>query len=107
MDEDGLIVDVLRFGDVVLLGVSGELTGEGRATVERAVAAAVESGAKVVKLGLAGVTGMDTSGLDVLLRARQALEGPQIHLQLVLPSKEVRRILEVTETEASFEVVDA
>ncbi len=54
---------------------------------------------------LSGVTFIDSSGLSALIRARTNVEGTEVRLVLVNPSKACRQVLALTDTAQLFEIV--
>lgn len=79
-----------------VLLVSGELD---IATVDQLVGearAALESATSVLRIDLAGVTFVDSTGLGALVRVRNEAEQQGRHVDLVGVRPEVRRVLDLT-----------
>jgi anti-anti-sigma factor len=64
------------------------------------VQSAGESGIAEVVLDLSAVEFMDSTGLDALLRARQALQGRCVVMRVVAASPSVALLLDTTGTSA-------
>jgi anti-sigma B factor antagonist len=76
-----------------LLVLAGELDAHSAGAAERALASL--DGEGDVRVDVAGVTFVDSSGLRVLLDAHQALESDGRRLVLVSPSRAVARLIEL------------
>ena len=92
--------------DARLLVLSGELDLAGAQTLTRAVADA-DAMSAVVALDMRGVSFMDSSGLRGLLQAQNRLRAAGSRLLLVQAPKSVLRVLQLTGTDARFELVDS
>lgn len=103
--EPASTVEVMDHHGVVLIGLAGELTAAQMPTVLEAVEAVLASRPRNVQLGLAGVTFMDSGGLQCLVRVRQRVAGARVPMQLLGPSRAVRRVLDVTNMAGVFDAV--
>lgn len=103
--EPGLTVEVLDHRGVVLLELAGELTAEEMPALLDAVDAVLLTDPRNVQLGMASVTFMDSGGLQALVRIRQKVASAGVPMQLLGPSRSVRRILDITNMGGVFDVV--
>jgi anti-sigma B factor antagonist len=78
----------------VRLDLAGELTIATAAETHQQVLAFLGSGA-AMELGLAGVTELDTAGLQLLLFARQEADRRQVSLVFDAPSPAVQDVLAI------------
>ncbi len=85
--------------------MTGELDLVTAAQFEAELDTVVSEAHSPAKVDLSGVTFLDSSGLQALIRARSRLVGTDVHLVLVNPSQVCRKVLEVTDTAQLFEVV--
>lgn len=104
--DQGLAVSVVPARAGAYVRVSGEIDLESADGLREALMAAVAACPRqgVVALDLSDVTFCDCSGLNVLLQACQRAGCGRCSLSLVTPSRPVRRLLDLTETAALFEV---
>ena len=82
-------------GDVRTLRLSGELDMASGPALYARVSPLIYKAREVV-VDLSGLTFMDSSGLYLLLRLRTVCEERGCRLLLASPSRQVRRVLEVT-----------
>jgi anti-sigma B factor antagonist len=82
--------------------ITGELDGEGLDELPALVGAAGRGAADVVRLDLADVEFMSSSGLRALVQAGQAAEAEGRRLHVVSASHIVTRLLEVTTLDEYF-----
>ena len=85
--------------DAYLLEVDGELDRSTVGILESHLADAGLSGRSRILVDLGGLAFMDSAGLRALL-ALGAAEATRDRVRLVAPSRAVRRVLQLTETEA-------
>jgi anti-sigma B factor antagonist len=104
MHPDLLTVEIIAHGESVTLRLAGEIDLESAPTVRAAALAAIRRHSAVIRLDLAEVGFMDSTGLEMLLatQRRVALNGGQ--LLLVSPSRPVLRVLEVTGVDRFFTI---
>jgi anti-sigma B factor antagonist len=94
-EPDALVVAVEADGDALVLRAAGELdvatTPELRAAIDRAVA----GGCAELRLDLAGIEFIDSTGISALLAAREQMQGRGA-VRLVGTSTAVDRALDLT-----------
>jgi anti-sigma B factor antagonist len=101
-----LDVATQREGDLAVLLLTGELDPHTAPVLEAAIAEAAGSGATALALDLAGVRFIDSSGLRVILAARQEGADAGRPLTVRSPSPNARRLLEITGLLDHLEVSD-
>jgi len=95
--EPNLDVDVTtRDARTAVLTVRGELDMETAGRLDERLAAQLRQGRSRLVLDLSGLGFMDSSGLNVLIRAFQRARDEGGDLYLAAPTPAVRRILEIT-----------
>ena len=83
--------------ETVILAVSGEVDLGTAPGLEEAVTAAVSTvGARAVRIDLAAVSFMDSTGLRVLLSGRQAAEQRGITFTVANPQPHLLKVMRVT-----------
>jgi anti-anti-sigma factor len=94
-------------GDVLVVTVSGEVDLETAPEVTRAIQLVPGHTSRVVA-DLSGVTFLDSSGLNALLRGYRALEERGIAFRVVAePAGPVRRLFDLTQVGDVLRVVDS
>lgn len=88
--------------DEVVLTLRGELDIASAPTLERAVEAARSANSARLIIDLAGVTFMDSTGLRVLLLARESIDGNGRELRLRPGPRQVQRVFELSGTLDAF-----
>jgi anti-sigma B factor antagonist len=88
-------------GGGVVVRVAGEVDIATSPALRDACLGAVEQGGDVV-LDLAGVTFLDSSGISVLVQARQRLDSLGRRLEIRAASRPVRRVLELAGLDATL-----
>ncbi|MEV0194573.1 STAS domain-containing protein [Kitasatospora purpeofusca] len=91
-----LRIEVRRTGPVRIVSVAGELDRDSVAGLRTALAGLPEEGLTRILVDLAGLSFCDSTGLNVLLRARQEAEPAGVRLELAGPRPVVVRLLAVT-----------
>ncbi|MEU7033888.1 MULTISPECIES: STAS domain-containing protein [unclassified Streptomyces] len=95
--EVNLDVEVdIRDADTAVLSVGGELDIETATLLHHHLANQVLHGRRHLVLDLSSLAFMDSSGLNVLIRAARDAREAKGDLHLVAPTPAVRRILEIT-----------
>jgi anti-anti-sigma factor len=95
---------VEEFNNVCLLSAAGDLAGQEAEQIGRAVEERIRSHRFVhFVVDLAGVDCIDSSGLEMLLAARQRCEERSGQLKLVGLGENCRQILRLTRLEHRFE----
>lgn len=87
--------DLTRDASIVF-SAAGELDLHVAPELQDRIEAAIEDGARLVVLDLSEVTFIDSMALGVLLGAANQLRRSGGHLRLVVPSRELRRIFEIS-----------
>jgi anti-sigma B factor antagonist len=96
---------VLR-GEMTVIDVEGEID---LATADELIGAVerVESRVARVVVNLTGVSFLDSSALNALIRCQRLLEARDIGLRVVSPGSVVRRVFEITRTVERLQVVNS
>ncbi|CAN3978049.1 STAS domain-containing protein [Kitasatospora purpeofusca] len=95
-DEGELRIDVRRSGPVRIVSVGGELDRDSADGLLAALAGLPEEGLTRILVDLAELSFCDSTGLNVLLRARQDAERAGVLLELAGPRPVVVRLLALT-----------
>ena len=91
-------------GDVVILEISGRLSGGTEAEeFRRIVAALVAAKAPKVLIDLSGVPWMNSTGLGVLVSATTTLRNAGAHVKFLNINERVKSLLQVTKLLGVFE----
>lgn len=103
--DQPLSIDVSHSGPDAVVTVAGEIDPHTAAPLTEALdgLAGTDDLQRVV-LDLSGVTFVDSSGLRVLLTARERFAERDIHFSLRAPSEPVRRLLEITDLLSRLDV---
>lgn len=104
--DDGLSVEVIAHSGIVLLALSGQLTGVETPTMLEAVGAALEGAPRNLQLDLAGVTFMDSGGAQGLLLTRAKAADAGVSFQLLGLSRQVSVVLEITKLDGVFDIIE-
>ncbi|MFI8287966.1 STAS domain-containing protein [Streptomyces sp. NPDC085614] len=99
MPERAVNLDVevaIRGADMAVLSVGGELDIETADLLHQHLADQILHGRHHVVLDLSSLEFMDSSGLNVLIRAGRSARDARGDIHLVAPTPAVRRILEIT-----------
>jgi anti-sigma B factor antagonist len=91
---------------LVLLEVAGELTAVEAPDLLDAVGEALAASPRKLQLGLAGVTFIDSGGIQAIVRIRNMTQPAGVPLQLLGPSRPVRRVLDVSGLAGVFDIID-
>ena len=94
--DEPVEISVREDGDGTVITVAGEVDISTSPALRDACLEAVNDGAGAVGLDLEGVTFLDSSGISVLVQARQRLVSMGRTLELRAVSRPVRRVLEVS-----------
>jgi anti-anti-sigma factor len=106
MRQDQLTIDIVWDGASVTLRLSGEMDMSTAELVREAALAAIDQGHPDVDIDMSAVTFMDSTGLQVLLETSRRAESAGGRLQLVDPTRAVKRVLEVTGVKQLFEIAE-
>jgi anti-sigma B factor antagonist len=104
--SDDLDVSTTRQGPCAVVSIGGEIDpGTAGELSDAALTAMQEIGPSLV-LDLSGVTFMDSTGLKVLLAVHQRARLAGGRLVLAAPTRSVRRVVDITGLDDTFEVRD-
>ena len=106
MAEAPLSVDVDESAERMLIGVSGELDLATAPTLRAAMEKAAKTNVPVVRVDLADLSFLDSSGISVLVEARSALDQRGCPLVLHRVNDRIARVLEVAGLKGFFETSD-
>ncbi|WP_158835728.1 STAS domain-containing protein [Streptomyces sp. NRRL S-350] len=107
MTPADLTTESIRIGDMVVCSLTGDVLLHNQPEFERALAAALSEKPAVLAVDLARVVLFTCAGLNVLLDVRLRAPAQGTALVLLQPSRTVRRLLELTDTETLFPVLAA
>jgi anti-anti-sigma factor len=99
-------VTVSSDGDKATVALRGELDLSGVDRAREAIEEAEESGASLVVLDLSALDFMDSTGLEVVLRAARRAHDTGRRLIVQRPSRYVKRLLEMTAIDQSLDIVE-
>jgi anti-sigma B factor antagonist len=100
------LIEVLDHGGIVLVNLSGELTSTEATDLRSAVDLVLEKSARNLQLGLAEVVFMDSGGAQALIRVREKASASGVAMQLLGPSPQVHRVLDVTGLAGVFDIIE-
>ncbi|MCX4683207.1 STAS domain-containing protein [Kitasatospora purpeofusca] len=103
-DEGELRIDVRRSGPVRIVSVGGELDRDSADGLLAALAGLPEEGLTRILVDLAELSFCDSTGLNVLLRARQDAELAGVLLELAGPRPVVVRLFAITGADAVLRI---
>jgi anti-anti-sigma factor len=98
--------DTAQQGRVVLVTLRGELDVTAAGELEPALDCLLDGGCDVVALDLRALDFLDSSGLRLIVLARNRLEEEQRRLVLVRGPQAVQRVFEITRMTERLEFVD-
>jgi anti-anti-sigma factor len=99
-------VTVSTDGDRTTVALRGELDLSGVDRAREAIDQAQDSGASLLVLDLSELDFVDSTGLEVMLRAARRAQDEGRRLIVQRPSRYVRRLLELTAIYRSLDVVE-
>jgi anti-anti-sigma factor len=105
--ESNFGVEVRDGGQVVVIGVSGELDLASSPELEHELARSTASGAELLIIDLRRLEFMDSTGLSVLVRAHQKATQGGKRFAIVKGPQQVQRLLSLTGVAERLTVVDA
>jgi len=88
------------------VALKGELDLAGVDRADEALREAESLGMRLVVLDMAELTFVDSTGLEVILRAARRAQGNGSRLVLARPAPHVRKLLQLTAIDQSLDVVD-
>lgn len=94
--------DIANGGRVACLRLGGEMDMSTVVTFEEAFSSALDDAHDPLRIDLSGVTFMDSSGLNALIRARNAMEDRGIKLVISGISHQVRHLFEISGLTTAF-----
>jgi anti-sigma B factor antagonist len=107
MSDDLFDLRSSTVGDALLIEVAGEVDMTSAPELGKAIELVPEQTSRVV-VDLSGVTFLDSSGLNALVRGSRSLDGKEIVFHVVVPGDSVvRRVFEITHLTESLSVVDS
>lgn len=89
------------------VSVSGEVDLANAPALDDYLTELISDNQRDLALDLNGISFMDSSGLNVLLKVRRALEEAGLTLALLTPSPQVSRTLSVSGLDQVFRIVDS
>ena len=99
-------VTVTREGDRAVVELRGELDLSGTDRLQQALEQAEDPPAGLLVLDLSKLDFIDSTGLEVVLRAARRASDSGRRLVVARPSSYVRRLLELTAIDQSLDVVE-
>jgi anti-anti-sigma factor len=106
-DESTFDVHTSADGDAFIVAVFGEVDMTSAPELVKAIGLAPDA-ARCVVLDLRGVTFLDSSGLNAVVRGKRALDGKEIAFHVVAPADGVvRKVFEIAHLMESLSVVDS
>jgi anti-sigma B factor antagonist len=99
-------VSVSKDGDRVTVALRGELDMSGTDRLQAAIDQAEDPPSGLLVLDLSRLDFIDSTGLEVLLRAARRAHDSGGRLIVARPSRYVRRLLEMTAIDQSLDVVE-
>jgi anti-anti-sigma factor len=99
-------VTVSTDGDRTTVALRGELDLSGVDRAREAIDQAQDSGTSLLVLDLSELDFVDSTGLEVMLRAARRAQDEGRRLIVQRPSRYVRRLLELTAIDRSLDVVE-
>jgi anti-sigma B factor antagonist len=94
--------EIVDGGQAVRLRVVGEIDMSTVPTFEKALSSALDENPERLMIDLSEVNFMDSSGLNALVRARNAMEDSGVELVISGMSNQVRRLFEVSGLMTAF-----
>jgi anti-sigma B factor antagonist len=101
---DQLSIEIVPRPDCVTLRLSGEIDMYTASHLREAALLATNRFSTALHLDMAGVTFMDSTGVQVLVATRHRLDVEGGHMKLLSPGRQVVRVLEVTGIDHLFEI---
>ncbi|MFE3874530.1 STAS domain-containing protein [Kitasatospora sp. NPDC059146] len=105
-NEDGFTVQVHPWAEGTVLAPYGELDLETVADLEPALTPALAQPGSVIVVDCAGLEFCDSTGLNLLLRARARATADGSRIELACPRPMIRRMLELTGVTHAFPIRD-
>jgi anti-sigma B factor antagonist len=99
-----LQLEIVKGAGSVTVVVAGDIDMDSRHVLDDAIAR-LEAEPVDLVLDLAGVTFVDSQGVNLLVRVRKILEQAGVSLTITRPSPMVRKVLEVTRVDSYIDIV--
>lgn len=98
-------VSTLRNGEVFVICPKGKLIGEPHClSFTTSVNNAIHQKERKIVLDLSGIDWMNSSGIAMLLSAREKLQQAKIHFRLASLSKPVSEVISISKLDLIFEI---
>lgn len=94
-----------EYGPIVVLTLSGEFTSEDVGSFERSANERLSAGARHLMIDCEHLEFIDSAGLESWLRVRDGVVQTNGQMRLINPDQGIKKILEVTRLEKSFEAL--
>lgn len=104
--DPGFDVEVTEGADATRVQVTGEVDLATSPRLREALDRAIGTGAETIRLDMAGVTFLDSSGISVLVDAQQRLQQASARLVLHGVGDQITRVLEISGLGSFFELSD-
>lgn len=96
-----------RIDSVVILDLQGGITiGEGNVALRQAVRALIENGETKILLNAAGITAIDSRGVDELISSHRTAQRSGGDLKFVNPSRYLQEILMISKLMTVFDIYE-
>jgi len=89
-------IDVERSANMAVVTLGGDVDLHSAPLLRDQLTALVDEGARTIVLDLSEATFLDSMALGAILSAKKRLTAEQGHLEVVVPTPEIRRIFEIT-----------
>jgi len=94
--RESFCIDVEQSSNAAVVTVGGDVDLHSAPLLRDQLAALVDGGTRAIVLDLSEATFLDSMALGVILSANKRLTAEQGHLEVVVPTPEIRRIFEIT-----------
>jgi len=102
-----LSIEVTRSGGSAAITVVGEVDMASAPSLRKILGGCIDEGCRKIRLEMSEVSFMDSSGIAALLSAKQRIDEGDGELVLSNPSRNVRRVLELTALNSVFTITPA
>jgi anti-sigma B factor antagonist len=97
-------IHVTRKGDIVVIGVEGQLVAGNRQQLKQAVGEELEAGSRRFLIDFADTGYVDSAGLGVLVSLSKKIREAEGELRLTNLSDDLRTLFELTRLDTLFEL---
>src|SRR5262245_38473624 len=94
--RESFCIDVEQSSTAAVVTVGGDVDLHSAPLLRDRLTALVDEGARAIVLDLSDATFLDSMALGVILSAKKQLTAEEGHLEVVVPTPEIRRIFEIT-----------